>query len=283
MQDPTFNTLVSTDWLAARLGTPGLAVVDGSFYLPTTKRDPNAEFLACHIPGAVRFDIDAVCDHTDPLPHMLPSADAFAAAAGALGISEQDTIVVYDTAGLASSPRVWWTFRLFGAANVFVLAGGLPKWQAESRPLATGPATPARASFAARRPPDLVATAESITRMMADGVQVVDARPAERFRGEAPEPRPGLRSGHIPGSRCLPSSSLVEAGMLLPPERLTAAFTAAGVDLDKPVITTCGSGVAAAVVWLALERLGKSPTGLYDGSWSDWGARQDLPVATGPA
>jgi thiosulfate/3-mercaptopyruvate sulfurtransferase len=221
--------LVTTDWLAARLGAPDVAVVDGSYYLPTQKRDAAAEFLAGHIPGAMRFDLDQISDHANPLPHMLPSAEQFARDVGALGIAETDTIVVYDGAGMFSSPRVWWTFRLFGAQNVFVLEGGLPRWKAEGRPLESGTGKRAPKTFRARPPRDVVASLADVQAALAGKTaQVVDSRPAERFRGEVPEPRPGVRPGHIPGSLSVPSSALVENGTLVSPERLRAVFAAGG-------------------------------------------------------
>lgn len=273
---------VSTQWLAAHLQDADLVVIDGTFLLPDEGRNAHAEYLAGHIPGAVFFDIDAIADRAADLPHMLPSPEAFAVAMRDLGIGSSLRLIVYDNAGLQGGARVWWTLRIYGAKDVKILAGGLTKWKAEGRSLEAGEVQRAPREFAVAFDRAGVADLETVKRASAEGSpQIVDARPAARFRGEAPEPRPGVRSGHIPGSFSLPWREIAADGEMRSPQEIAAAFAKAGVDLGKPVITTCGSGVTAAILLLALESAGKKDVALYDGAWSEWGARSDLPIAKG--
>jgi thiosulfate/3-mercaptopyruvate sulfurtransferase len=259
-----------------------LTVVDGSYFLPMQQRDAHAEYRGGHIPGAVFFDIEAVSDHSTELPHMLPGPTQFGEVVGSLGIGDGDTVVVYDSVGLYSAARVWWTFRLFGAKKVYILDGGLPKWKSEGRPLETGDAERAARKFTAEMNVGAVALLDDMRMAQTDdSIQIVDARSPERFAGTAPEPRPDLRSGHMPRSFNVPFGRLIENGHLAPRARIEAAFTEAGVDLDKPIITSCGSGVTAAILTFALESIGKEPKGLYDGSWAEWASRPDLPVERG--
>jgi thiosulfate/3-mercaptopyruvate sulfurtransferase len=280
------DPLVSTEWLAAHLGDPKVKVVDASFKMPGILPPPIDDYLAAHIPGAVFFDVDAVSDHSSDLPHMYPSAEQFSQDVGALGISSDDTVVVYDNGGWMASARAWWMFLSFGHDNVRVLEGGLKKWRAEGRPVDAGKVTPQPGTFTAKFDPSYVRSkTQLIANLDSRAEQLVDARAANRFEGSVAEPRPGLRSGHIPGSRSLPYSELVDAaiGTMKPLDELRKAFDKSGLDLAKPVVTTCGSGVSAAVITLAMYRLGVRGSALYDGSWSEWGMQNGPPVATGPA
>jgi thiosulfate/3-mercaptopyruvate sulfurtransferase len=276
---PKSRWLVSTDWLAEHLQDRSVIAVDSSYFLPGQQRDAHAEYRDGHIPGAVFFDIDKIADGSSDLPHTLPGPAYFGEAVGALGIGDGDTVVVYDSVGLFSAARVWWTFRIFGAKKAFILDGGLPKWKAEGRPLEKGEAKRAARKFNAEMNVGAVATLSDMRMAVTDdNTQVVDARSAGRFAGTEPEPRPDLRPGHMPGAFNLPYGELIENGQLVSRARIEAAFKKAGVDLEKPVITTCGSGVTAAILTLALETIGKEPRGLYDGSWAEWGSRPDVPV-----
>ena len=277
------KTLVSTDWLTAHLGDPDLRILDGSWYMPDSGRDPRAEYGAGHIPGARFFDIDEISDQRSALPHMAPPPEKFISRMRAMGVGDGHQVVVYDGAGLFSAARVWWLFKLMGKSDVAVLDGGLPKWKAEGRTLEDLPPVVRDRHITVQRQSHLVRDVAQVAAAAKLGDwQIVDARAAARFRGDAPEPRPGLRAGHIPGALNLPFSELLNAdGTMKTLPALKAAFEAAGVDLARPVITSCGSGVTATVLSLALERLGHSRHALYDGSWSEWGMYPDLAVEKG--
>lgn len=278
------NNLVSTNWLHENLRAPDIAVIDGSWYLPAQKRDGKAEHLARHIPGAVHFDIEEISDHSSSLPHMMPQPEQFARQMSELGISESVRIIVYDGAGLFSAPRVWWMLRVFGARDVRILDGGLPKWLSEGRPVDAGPVKRPQAKFAVRFDAKAVADTRRVQEALETGAaQVVDARSAERFTGAAPEIRPGIQSGHMPGALNAPSSAFLDQGRLKPPAALAEVLEHAGVESDRPVITSCGSGVSAAIISLALDELGRPAQALYDGSWTEWASTKGMPIATGPA
>ncbi|MGL4497025.1 MAG: 3-mercaptopyruvate sulfurtransferase [Beijerinckiaceae bacterium] len=275
---------VSTAWLADRLRANDLVVIDGSWYLPAMNRDAETEFRAGHIPGATFFDIDTVKDTASPLPHMLPAPADFARMAGALGIGDGMTAIVYDGAGLFSAPRVRWMLKVMGMERVYILEGGFPRWKAEGLRIEVGETTRKPKTFTPRFDAAAVADAARVADALASGAsQVIDARPAERFRGEAPEPRPGVRMGRMPGSLNIPSSTLVDNGALKSRDAIAGIFSQAGIDPAKATITSCGSGVSAAIVSIAMERLGVPPLALYDGSWADWSTDETRPVATGPA
>ncbi|MBX9926423.1 MAG: 3-mercaptopyruvate sulfurtransferase [Hyphomicrobiaceae bacterium] len=277
--------IVDTQWLADRLDAPGLVVLDGTWHLPTADRDARAEYLAEHIPGALFFDIDDLSDEAATLPHMLPSQIKFASRMKKLGVGDGMKVVVYDSYGLFSAARVWWTFRAMGHNDVAVLDGGLKKWKAEGRPVDDGqPVRRFERHFTPRRQVELIRDFDEMRTIVTERTaQVVDARSAGRFAGTEPEPRPGLRGGHMPGARSVPATDLIaENGTLKPAAELARIFEAAGVDPKSPVVTTCGSGVTASIVSLALAVLGQTNAAVYDGSWAEWGQPGETPVVTGP-
>jgi thiosulfate/3-mercaptopyruvate sulfurtransferase len=278
-----FPALVSTEWLMSRLGSPGLRVVDGSWYLPGSGRDPAAEYAAGHIPGAVFFDLDATSDQTTPLPHMLPTAAAFVDRMMRLGLNQSDDLVVYDGSGVnLSAPRVWWTFRTFGHRRVAVLDGGMQKWRRENRPIERGVIQIPPGHFTARLDPASVRDLAAVRGNLETGAeQLVDLRSRGRFMGVEPEPRPGLRGGHVPGSRNLPFTELAGPdGTMLAPGELRRRIEAAGIDLARPIVATCGSGTSACTLVLALDLLGRRAA-VYDGAWAEGGGRSDTPVESG--
>ncbi|PYE28184.1 thiosulfate/3-mercaptopyruvate sulfurtransferase [Rhizobium sp. PP-CC-3A-592] len=282
MREDKSPFVVSGDWLQERLGGATLRIVDASWYLPAHKRDPKAEYAAGHIPGAIFFDHDALSDATSGLPHTLPAPESFDVSVGALGIADTDTIVVYDGPGFFSAPRAWWMFRVMGAKEVYVLDGGLDGWKSEGQPVTTetSPISPAvfNSTFDARA----VTSFTEMTEIVGEGSrQIADARSLGRFSGEEAEPRAGMRSGHMPGARNLPAGGFAANGHFKSLPELQKLVADAGIDLDKPVVTSCGSGITAAIITLALQSLGHTDNTLYDGSWSEWGSRADTAIATG--
>ena len=279
------DSLVSTEWLEAELGAPALSIVDATTFLPGSGRDARAEYEAAHIPGAVFVDIEAVSDPDSPLPHTLPSAAHFAAQMERLGLGSGDRFVVYDNSPIHSSARIWWMLKKFGAADVAILDGGLQKWMAEGRPFDIGRDRPCHVHFQARFEDAAAIDKAGVLALVGSGShEIVDARPAARFAGDSGEPRPGLSSGHIPGSRSAPQGAFFNADNTWKRgAELRALFDAAGVDLARPMVTSCGSGVTAAVILFGAHLLGKDDVRIYDGSWSEWGADPATPKATGPA
>jgi thiosulfate/3-mercaptopyruvate sulfurtransferase len=285
MTDPLPPTLVSTEWLGRHLGEPGLVVVDGSWYLPAMNRNGRAEYVAGHIPGAVFWDLDELSDRESRLPHMLPSLPDLARGIGALGIGNEDRVVAYDGSGVnLSAPRVWWTLRMAGHDRVSVLDGGLNRWRAEGRPLQPGWAPWEPKRFVVHPGPDLLRNLEATRAAVQTGsAALLDARSRGRFAGTEPEPRPGLRGGHLPGARNLPFGELLAPdGTMLPLEELRRRFVAAGIDLERPVIASCGSGVSACALALGLEIVGHRRYAVYDGSWSEWGRPDGPPIEQDP-
>jgi len=280
----TKTWLTETEELARELDAPDLVIIDASWHMPGEGKDAYAEYVAEHIPGAIFFDIDEIADTKSNLPHMLPPPEKFSSRMRSMGIGDGSRIVIYDSAGLFSAARVWWTFRVMGVDDVSVLDGGLPKWKKEGRPIESGePVGRTTRHFTARRNLDLVRDVSDIKALLKDkSAEIVDARAPERFAGTAPEPRPGLRSGHIPGSHNLPYGKLLnQDGTLKSAPELERLFAEAGVDLSKPVVASCGSGITASVLALALAQIGHRRAAVYDGSWSEWGADQSLPIEAG--
>lgn len=274
--------VVSADWVEKQLGAPEFRIVDAAWYLPAQSRNGAAEYAAGHIPGAVFFDQDVIADHASGLPHTVPAPDVFAAEVGKLGISDTDTIVVYDGPGIFTAPRVWWLFRTMGAKSVFVMEGGLDGWKKEGRPLQTDLPEPAPAVFRTAFNPYAITSFEEMRGIVSTGArQIADARGAGRFTGEEAEPRAGMRSGHMPGARSMPVGTFSVDGRFKDLASLRRHFAESGIDLSKPVVTSCGSGITAAVITLALHSLGHEDNTLYDGSWAEWGGREDTPVVTG--